>query len=424
MKNSILLSVIILIVLLGAAGLFYVESKLPDNGLIDREVNTYLLKVDRLNSSINELSLRSRANLDSNYDMLVRSTTSLERMIDKLSNGHLNSKLIEGSLLETKFDRFRESLVVKSDQVESFKSSNSVLRNSEKYMLLVGTELSEVARSNGLSEVSSLYSRIVIGMLEFTKQDNSRSINEVVEYASDILKTEALMPEASKTKILEFANHVGKAIGSKSKVDLYLGKVLNSSSRDQIEGIIDAWDQWQGERNNTQAILFYYSAAYVITILGLIGLLAFRVRSLYLNLDVQVEQKDREVQAAYGELGESQRQLAQNEKMVSLGQRAAVTAQDINMSLSQITLNMNTIKAWFGDLSPVLEKAQEISITLADPNREKPALNKLLKQQVIAFRSIGKNTTVENLNMLIDDALSDLKNIKETTNSLTKDSEI
>jgi len=133
MKNSILFPLIILVVALGGVGLFYLESKLPDNELINRDVNAILLKIDNLDSSVNELSLRSRANLDNNYDMLVRDTASLQATISKLSDDYLSHRNIQGSLLEARFQKFRDSMVVKADQVENFKSANSVLRNSEKY---------------------------------------------------------------------------------------------------------------------------------------------------------------------------------------------------------------------------------------------------------------------------------------------------
>ena len=148
MKNSLLFATVLAIAVLGGIVLFYLESTLPDNELINRDVNAKLLKIDNLDSSINELSLRSRANLDSNYDMLVRSTVTLERTVSELADSYFNSSKIAGSLLESRFNNFLNTVEIKTDQVENFKSHNSVLRNSEKYTPMVGAQLASVAIEN------------------------------------------------------------------------------------------------------------------------------------------------------------------------------------------------------------------------------------------------------------------------------------
>lgn len=413
-----------IIAVVGGAGLFYIESQLPDNEMVNRDVNAQLMKVDNLHSSINELSLRSRANLDSNYDMLVRNTVALERSVADLADGHFNKNEIAGSLLESRFDRFRERMTIKIDNIEDFKSANSVLRNSEKYTPLVGAQLSDVARENELSEISDLYRKIVIDVLDFTKQGSDRPVADVSEYSQQIRASEPQLPAEHSVKVLEFANHVATAIDAKQKADRYLNNVLNSSANDQIEELLNAWGQWQAENNNTQELLRYYTLGYVLAILALIGILVFRLRNLYTNLDSQVEQKADEARLAYEELQASERQLVQSEKMASLGQLVAGVAHEINTPLSYITSNLDTIKARFDRLGPVIGKAAAISDTLSDPNRDKNAINNLLKEQIVAYRSAGKNNKPDKLNVLLNDASDGLQEIKQIVDTLTNYSHV
>lgn len=424
MKNSLLIVVILTIAITGGAGLFYFGSNLPDNQLINQNVNTQLLRIDTLDANVNELALRSRANIDRNYDMLVRSTVALERTVSDLSNTYFRKSDIEGSLLDTRFDKFKASLEIKVDQVEDFKSSNAVLRNSEKYIPLVGLQLTEVAQENSLQDVSDLYKGIVIEMLEFTKQGSNREIEEVDGHRSEILESEELMPPESRIKVLEFANHVATAVDAKLKTDQYLSKVLNSSADDQIGEISTAWNLWQSEHNNTQEILSYYIIAYVLTMLGLIAILVFRLRSAYTSLDRDVEAKTREIKIAYEELRDSERQLVQSEKMASLGQLVAGVAHEINTPLSYITSNIETIKARYENLVPVLLKVEEISAHVADPNRSNSEIQGILKQQIVAYRNVAKNNNPENVNLLIDDASVGLREIKEIVDSLTSFSHV
>ena len=424
MKNSLLFTLILLTAILGGAGLFYLESKLPDNELIARDINTQLLKIDNLNASINELALRSRANLDANYDMLVRSTLALERTIADLSEGHFNPQKISGSLLETRFNSFKNAVEIKSDQIEDFKSHNSVLRNSEKYAPIVGNQLAVMAERSELTSLADMYRRAVIDVLEFTKQGSDKPISEVENYAQQISSTEEQMPEASVTRIIEFSNHVATAIDAKQKTDQYLGRVLNSTVGDQVEEIFNAWSVWQSENNNAQALLQNYMIGYVAVMLGLIGVLVFRLRSLYTNLDKEVEIKTEEVRAAYEELQESERQLVQNEKMASLGQLVAGVAHEINTPLSYISSNVDTVKSKITKLGPVLEKAEAISTTVADPNRDKSALNNLLREQIVAFRQVGDNNQPEKISALLNDASEGINEIEEIVKSLTSFSHV
>jgi signal transduction histidine kinase len=156
----------------------------------------------------------------------------------------------------------------------------------------------------------------------------------------------------------------------------------------------------------------------------LIGILIFRLRSAYTSLDKDVEAKTQEIKTAYEELRDSERQLTQSEKMASLGQLVAGVAHEINTPLSYITSNIDTIKARYESLVPVLLKAEEISEHVADPNRSNSEINGILKQQIAAYRNIGKNNDPKNINLLIDDASAGLLEIKEIVDSLTNVSHV
>jgi len=419
MKNSILFAVIFVFALAGGAGLFYVESTLPNNELINQDVNSQLLKIDGLDSNINELALRSRANIDTNYDMLVRSTTALERAVSELSDSHFMPSKISGSLLETRFNSLKTSIEVKVDQVESFKSSNSVLRNSETYIPLAGLRLTESAKQAELQDVSQFYNSVVIDMLEYTKQGSRKSAEDVADYSKAILSTETAMPESAALKVLEFSNHVATAVDAKDKTDRYLDKLLNSSTDNRIGEISNAWNLWQSENNSGREVLRSYIIVYVLAMLVLVGMLVYRLRNLYKHLDREVDAKTQEVKAAYDDLQASERQVVQAEKMASLGQLVAGVAHEVNTPLGYTSSNLDTIKAKFDGFLPVLLKAKAVSDYVAEPNRDKAALTGLLKEQIAAYRQIGERNGPESVGALFDDASEGLREIKGIVDSLT-----
>lgn len=424
MKNSLLFIIIFAIAILGAVGLFYLESKIPDNELLNRDINATLLKIDNLDSNINELTLRNRANLDLNYDMLVRSTTGLQRTITELESNYFKGLDISGSLLESKLNNFTSTVEVKLDQVENFKSNNSVLRNSEKYAPLVGSELVSIASENELLNIADMYQQAIFDVLEFTKQASNVPVLDVSAYIQGIDGSISQMPESSHTKILEFSNHIATAIEAKQKTDLYLNNTLNSSLNTQIEDIFNAWSLWQTQNNNHQQVLKYYSIAYIAIILGLLSLLIFRLRSLYNNLDSEVAIKTQKIEAAYKNLQESEQKLNQSEKMASLGQLVAGVAHEVNTPLGYISSNIGTVKSKLQKLTPVLEKAKALSDAASQPSPDKSIFNQLLKQQIVDFRQAGKNNTPNKLIDLLDDSSEGLNDIQEMVDSLVSFSHI
>jgi len=418
MKNSVLFSLILVVAIVGGAGLVYFESSLPDNDLMNQNVNSQLLKVDMLDANINELALRSRANLDANYDMLVRSTVAMERTVSDLSNGYFKKEDIGGTLLDTRFDRFKASMEIKLDQVENFKSSNSVLRNSERYIPIVGAQLTNLSRANDLPKISDLYKQVVIDMLEFTKQGNSKPVEVVADLSNQVLATESAMPQESSIKVLEYANHITTAIDAKEKADQYLIKILNSAANDQVGEISNAWNLRQSENSGSRETLRSYKIGYLLLLLALVGVLIYRLRQSYANLNREAKTKSKEAKAAQDELQVAELQLVQSEKMALFGRLAAGARHEINAPLGSVSSSLESIRSRFGRLAPVLLNAEAISKTVADQSRDKNAINRLLKEQIVSFRKASIDNGPQNITTLLNDASDELQKIKGVVDSL------
>lgn len=411
MKNFILVFTIILITILGGFGLFYIESKLSDDELVDRDLDSRLLKIDSLVSNLNELVLRSRANLDTNYDVLVRRTVSLGRKMDELSNGHFSKEKISGSLLESRFNNFKGLVEVKLDQIENFKSANSILKNSESYVPLIGIELSDIAQEMGNDDLSNIYRNIVSDVLEYTKQGSFKPLKEVSEHSNTILLAEELFPGSSKSKVLEFSNHVRTAIDSREKTDQYLNKILTSANGDEIEELVSAWGQLRAQENNIRKTLRYYIGGYVLVILILVAILTFRLRKFYKEAKAQGAEADRVNEV----LLTARRQFAENGKMASLGELTASLIDDIDTPLNKLSSDIGMVKEDISNFEPVLKKLAQISDVASNPNREKGEILVVLKELIHSFRNSDKSN---NLNQLCDNALNKLEDIKSASDIL------
>jgi len=150
--------------------------------------------------------------------------------------------------------------------------------------------------------------------------------------------------------------------------------------------------------------------------------LIYRLRRLYANLNQEIEAKEKEVEQVNEDLQVSEYQLKQAEKMASLGKLAAGAVQEINSPLTDINTNMGTIRSKLDKLTPILHKAKEISQTIANPQREPKAVNRLLKEQIIEYRKTGQNNDPESIDALINASSDGLQKIKNIVESLTQSS--
>lgn len=416
MKNSIIFLLIILIVVAGGLRLYYLESNQPNRELINQDVSSQLLKLDMLDSNINELVLRSRSNLDTNYDMLVRSTSDLDRITSDLSRTYFSEEAIEGSLLSTRFARYSTYAEVKLDQVENFKSFNSVLRNSSKYIPLVGRELANMADQSNLPSIAAMYQRVVIDLQEFTLQGSEKQVEEVSNYHDDILKTEELMPLESRLKVIEFANHVATAIDAKIDTDQYLGNVLTSSSSGLIAEMSAAWNLWRSENSGPQGSLRNFKIAYFSALALLAGLMVFWLRNLYIKLDRQVDLKTAEAQEVYEQLQVAEVKLTQTEKAV---EASLAMSSGIENPLKMLSFNLDAVRTKLNKIMPVFAKVSAISDHVDNPNGDSGALSSLLKEQIVAYRRIDSDAKPDSISNLVETAKQDIEKIEGLVQGLS-----
>lgn len=418
MRPSMLLVVFFSIALIGGAGLFYYQYRLPDVEFMGRDFNERLLKIDSLDSSVSEYALRSRVSIDNNYDTLVRATVLLDRSIRDLKDTYFNDPRMQGTLLENKFIAFENELETKKDLIESFKSHNSVLRNSEKYAPLVGRELMLAAEKQGLPEVAKLYSEVVLAVLEYARPGQASNAGLIKELQLKIPDTENQLSSELLSKIIELANHISTVVEEKEQTDAYLAKALTSTTDTQLEDLSLSWSSWLSEINIQRQNFIYAIMVYIALLLLFTGYIALKLRGLYLSLDGEVAQRTAEVKQAYEDLSQSEKQLMQSEKMASLGQLVAGVAHEINTPLGYITCNLDTVRLNVNELKAILNSSRLIYEVVRQKPLNTKKLGEAIKTNVDAYREIRKHDTLGGIEELLNDSSYGLNEISQLVSSL------
>ena len=418
MKPSRILVVFFALAVIGGAALFYYQYQLPDIKFINRDVSERLLEIDSLDSSVSELALRSRGRIDNNYDMLVRSTTSLDQAIEDLEVTYFADATIEGTLLGRRFVDFRSELTSKNDSVENFKSHNSVLLNSEIFTPIVGRELMIAAQNQKLPKVAKFYSDLILEFLEYARPGLRHNAAALKELLVKIPETENQMPAEFLSQIIELTNHVATVIVEKEQTDAYLSEVLSSTSDGRLEDLFKAWNSWLLEVSKEQEKFDIAVLIYIALLLLFTGFIALKLRGLYSSLDGEVALQTAEVKKAYEDLSQSEKQLMQAEKMASLGQLVAGVAHEINTPLGYITCNVDTVRLNIDELKVILSSLRLMSEVVTQKPLNTKKLGEVVKSSVLAYREIKKRNTISGIEELLKDSSYGLNEISQLVSSL------
>lgn len=418
MKPSVLLIIFLLLAAGGGGGLFYYEYQLPDVDFVRRDVNERLLKIDNLDSSVNEYALRSRVNIDNNYDNLVRVTLLLDREIRELETDYFSVANMQETLLQRHFTALKNALETKNDLIENFKSHNSVLRNSEKYAPLVGRELMFAAEDRNLTEAARLYREISYGSMHYAKPGSEANVGVLTDLLYKIPETESLLPSEFLTRIIELTNHIATVIAEKDQTDAYLSKVLSSETDIRLEDLSKSWSGWLDGLNAEREYFNSAVLVYIVMLLLFTGLIATRLRSLYSSLDQEVEKQTAKVEQVYEELSQSEKNLMQSEKLASLGQLVAGVAHEINTPLGYINCNLDTVRSNMTSMGSLINASSRMSKLVSIKPLDSKKLIQLVKSNVLAYRKLARNGAMNDINELLTDSTDGLQEISNLVSSL------
>lgn len=422
MKVTHLVIALLLIGILGAAGLFYYQSQqadLSDLGRVDEDLRA----LQRLDAQMDQLALRSRFGLDGDYDELSRVPARISELLAGLAAGPFAAERISGTLVDRHFRTLSSTLVAKIDAVENFKSHNSILRNSVAYAPQAGEELAVVAEQNGMVDLAGYLRRVTRDLLAFSLVSGANQNDALASSVNDLEGFDQSLPEAEQIKGLQFLVHARTVLQEKPTTDRYLAETLAAPTEQHLNSLQAAYTA-QIERQAAASRHFNLAlAGYIGLLLAGFLFVAYKLRRLYVTLDAQVKERTSQIQQAYEELKASQQRLIQSEKMASLGQMVAGVAHEINTPLGYVRNNMVVTRglvAEIGQLAGEVQASVERMKVAGGGSAAGIDTDVELRLQTISRRAaeVCDNETLKDVQELLDDAVDGVDCISDLVKGL------
>jgi serine phosphatase RsbU (regulator of sigma subunit) len=262
-----------------------------------------------LDATISQQSLAARHGLTPHYDPLTRSVREFQNELDALDRD-LGPRGARPAELDSAIAELRTVAVQRSDAVEHFKTQNSVLKNSLYYLPLAGQQV--IAEIDGAAGAAAPPRTLAVNaavskLVQLTLAQNllgGRAERDSVERQLEALRAlESDVPSAASERYRLLLAHASTASR--------LQQVVDPIVRHEVMGSAVSQKLTQVERlytNRFHAALRdadgYRNVLYGWSVLLLLALIvaAFKLRSVYANLEQLVLERTRKLDEALKEL--------------------------------------------------------------------------------------------------------------------------
>jgi signal transduction histidine kinase len=335
---------------------------------VDAEKKTriegYLKQLKQLDAEWNVDVLKSRMEINKNYDPLTSPLAVLALLQKKLAE---EAKALGQLEPEKAVSELQGLIDEKIDLVDQFKAQNAILKNSLRYVPTAVDELQadirrakrSPASTDTLDILNARANQLLNDVLKYNLLPDSAAAQSIEASLLLIEASESLYPAEIAASVRNLLRHTRTILRQRLVESDVLAKIAAmpmSAAIDRVGEVFDRNFQVQlTESDRYRHYLLAYST-FLLALLVYIGarlLRSYRIigrvnKDLkYANetLEQRVRERTEELSKALRDLKESETQLVQSEKMASLGQMVAGVAHEINTPLAYVRSSLETVES-------------------------------------------------------------------------------
>lgn len=432
-RQNLSLMIVVVAVLLSGLAVLIAMTQDRTPGLRVR-VGEQLRDIKQFDAELNLHVLRSKNDLDHNYDSLASLLDSLNKV--QLSLDDLAHSAGE-DLLKAPTQALKEALEEKTELVESFKTQNSVIRNSIRYLPQAARRLEDLSRQPGVSSgemgaIRNETSHLVSDIWYFTQVADQVAEKRVQGTLDQLESLNAGRSGPLAVQVNLLVMHGRAIVEQSARMQELLVKISAVPTAQRTD---ELWQEFEKVFEDAAVVrdrwrigLIVYSTI-LLVLLVVEGIkLIQSYRSLNLantalkqaneTLELRVKERTAGLSQALERLKESQLQLVQASKMASLGQMVAGIAHEINTPLAYINNSLQVASGRMTDINMLVTEVTEAMHLLSNDDTTEEALHDQFGRLDEITTAFVEMDAIQELETLMADGLHGIEHISEIITNL------
>ena len=334
------------------------------------QVEGYLKHLKQVDAEWNVDILKSRTEINKNYDPLV---APLPKLIELQRVLALEASALPRKDTEPALQALASVVDEKIDLVDQFKAENAILKNSLRYAPTAVDELRALIREaravypaqrERLALLDGRVNQTLNDVLKYNLLPDVGSAQTINVELRDLEPADDAYDSLIVASVRNFTNHTRTILHQRAIENDLLGRLAAmpvSETIDRVGTVFERDFEAAIDENNRYR---QYLLAYASVLLALLAYIASRLFRSYRiigrvnrelkhaneTLEQRVEERTEELSQALVHLKESEAQLVQSEKMASLGQMVAGVAHEINTPLAYVRSSLETVQSQCNDV--------------------------------------------------------------------------
>jgi two-component system NtrC family sensor kinase len=393
------------------------------------EVSNQLRTLKQLDAEWNLDVLRSKTESNKNYDPVTRSLSAIASIQEQLdaSAAQLNPKKLKPVV-----DDLKAAIAEKNDHIDAFKTQNSVLKNSLRFLPTATGQLQElIAATPGqvgmLSDLHSKAGELLTEVLKFNLTPDA-ALRQNIEAAIAYLEAQQNgYPESLVEPVRLLISHGRAVMRQKEREERVLAAIAAVPTAQKVDQLAKVFEEQYNnvlKEQETFSVLLLGYSIFLLIVLACLGWELWRsyrvinqanasLKEANETLEQKVYERTEELSHALADLKESQAQLVQSEKMASLGQMVAGIAHEINTPLAYVKSGIEIARTRMDDVSALVSECAVLNTMLKNGDVEEEVLAHQFERVNELISAFVETGAIKELGDLMKDGLHGIEQISE-----------
>jgi two-component system, NtrC family, sensor kinase len=402
--------------LVAVLGVLFMQTRAVDFEAHNEIIGT-MRSLKQVDAEWNVDVLRSKTGLAGNYDKVASPlplVTALESALTDKTGSFWQSRMDSADRMAPLLASYRALMDRKIAMIERFKSQNSILRNSSRFLPVAATDLNDAVRAGAVapalkSDIEQTLNGLLADTMTYSLTPDAALRERIDEHTQRLAQQTAAQAQDVRERAETLGAHVATVLKQQDSGSALLAQLSALPTAKAIDDLSDAHSQEHEKLLAGQQVYRLALFGYAALLLALLGFVGWRLYRNYLLLNRTNDKLHKTNQ----ELKESQVYMVQSEKMSALGQMVAGIAHEINTPLAYVKGTFDVLDEQLSPMNDLATRIDTFLQKMRSPVRDNDQLSTDLLAVERSARTLIDQGVLDETGKLLKDGIHGIEQISE-----------